>query len=155
PGWVIARVGKTDIAGVIERVTKQFHDSTLLELRLSRAVGSRLQGRTGSTVQVEFLDGADKKVALELQRAAPRGRAIHLGNLPEQFVWSEWRKVRPDIGYVRFNMFMDPEGLAATMADAIQACARCKGFVIDVRGNPGGIGGLAMGVAGWFTDKAG
>src|SRR5262249_26763606 len=154
PGWVITRIGKTDIAPVIARVGKQFKDSTLLELRLTRSVSSRLQGRTGSTVHVEFLDAADKKVALELERPTQRGKAIRLGNLPEQFVWSEWRKVQ-NVGYVRFNMFMDPEGLADTMASAVKGCEGCKGFVIDLRGNPGGIGGLAMGVAGWFTDKSG
>ena len=36
----------------------------------------------------------------------------------------------------------------------MNACRDCKGFVIDVRGNPGGIGGLAMGVAGWFIDQS-
>jgi carboxyl-terminal processing protease len=155
PGWVITRVGKTDIAPVIERVSKQFKDSTLLGLRLTRAVGGRLQGRTGSTVHVEFLDGADKKVGLDLERAKPRGKVVQMGNLPSQFVWSEWRKPRPDVGYVRFNMFMDPEGLADTMASATAGCKRCKGFIVDVRGNPGGIGGLAMGVAGWFIDEKG
>jgi carboxyl-terminal processing protease len=155
PGWVIAKVGKTDVAPVIGRVSKQFKDSTLLELRLSRAVGSRLQGPTGSTVHVEFLDAKDKKVSLDLERARPRGKQVQLGNLPAQFVWSEWHKARPDVGYVRFNMFMDPESLADTMASAVKSCAGCKGFVIDVRGNPGGIGGLAMGVAGWFTDQSG
>jgi carboxyl-terminal processing protease len=155
PGWVITRVGKSVIAPMIERVTNQFRDSTLLDMRLTRSVGSRLQGSTGSKVQVEFLDGADQKVTLDLERVLPRGKVIRLGNLPAQFVWSEWRKARPDIGYVRFNMFMDPETLASTMAQAIRGCADCKGFVIDLRGNPGGLGGLAMGVAGWFTDKQG
>lgn len=155
PGWVITRVGKADPAPMIARITKQFKDSTLLDLRLSRAVDSRLHGRTGTKVQVEFLDGADKSVTLELERAQPRGKVSRLGNVPPQFVWSEWRKARPDVGYVRFNMFLEPEGLAATMSDAVKGCADCKGFVIDLRGNPGGIGGLAMGVAGWFMDQSG
>ncbi|HEY1343038.1 MAG TPA: S41 family peptidase [Bryobacteraceae bacterium] len=39
--------------------------------------------------------------------------------------------------------------------DAVKSCRDCKGFVIDLRGNPGGIGGLAMGVGAWFIDKPG
>src|ERR1700683_382602 len=35
---------------------------------------------------------------------------------------------------------------------AIQDCAKCDGLIIDLRGNPGGIGGMAMGMAGWLTD---
>jgi carboxyl-terminal processing protease len=50
---------------------------------------------------------------------------------------------------------MDPEALSKTFEDAVTGCANCKGFVIDVRGNPGGIGGLAMGIAGWFIDRSG
>jgi carboxyl-terminal processing protease len=155
PGWVITRIGKNDLAPVIERVGKQFKNSTLLDLRLTRAVSLRLQGRAGSTVHVGFLDAADKKVEFDLQRAQPRGTEVRLGNLPVQYVWSEWRKVKPEVGYVRFNMFMDPEPLIETMASAITGCRDCKGFIIDLRGNPGGVGGLAMGVAGWFTDQSG
>jgi carboxyl-terminal processing protease len=32
---------------------------------------------------------------------------------------------------------------------------KAKGFVIDLRGNHGGIGGMAMGAAGWFTSQRG
>ncbi len=28
---------------------------------------------------------------------------------------------------------------------------KAKGFIIDLRGNPGGIGFMATGAAGWFT----
>jgi len=35
----------------------------------------------------------------------------------------------------------------------VQDCAKCDGLVIDLRGNPGGIGAMAMGMAGFLTDK--
>ena len=37
--------------------------------------------------------------------------------------------------------------------NAIQDCAKCDGIVIDLRGNPGGIGAMAMGMAGFLVDK--
>jgi carboxyl-terminal processing protease len=52
-------------------------------------------------------------------------------------------------------MFMDAELIANTIKGAVEDCRECKGFVIDLRGNPGGIGGLALGVAGWFVDQSG
>ena len=76
-----------------------------------------------------------------------------LGYLPPMYFWVESRKVKPDVGYIRFNMFFEAETLVKTVEDMVKSCADCKGIVIDVRGNPGGIGGLAMGVAGWFIDK--
>jgi C-terminal processing protease CtpA/Prc len=29
------------------------------------------------------------------------------------------------------------------------------GIILDLRGNPGGIGGMAMGISGYFLDKPG
>ena len=39
--------------------------------------------------------------------------------------------------------------------DAVQQCAHCDGIVIDLRGNPGGIGAMAMGMAGWLVKQTG
>jgi carboxyl-terminal processing protease len=154
-GWEILRIGETEIPPLVKRIQEEFKDPTLLDLRLSRSVMSHFEGNTGSTVAAEFLDGAGSKVSILLERVKPRGKIVRLGNLPPEPVWSEWRRLLRDIGYVRFNIFLDPEGLAKTMADAIGGCRDCRGFVLDLRGNPGGIGGLAMGVAGWFTDQSG
>ena len=38
---------------------------------------------------------------------------------------------------------------------AVTDCAHCSGLIIDLRGNPGGIGGMAMGMAGYLVDKPG
>lgn len=155
PGWEIVRINGREMATVLAGIRKEFAGSTLLDIRLTRSVLSRMQGGSGSTVQIDFLDGRDQAVSLKLERAQPRGRIASLGNFPGDYFWAEWRKVRPDVAYVRFNQFMDPETLTKTVEEAVKGCRDCSGFVIDVRGNPGGIGGLAMGVAGWFVDRSG
>jgi carboxyl-terminal processing protease len=154
PGWEIARIEGKELDPMLKRVGERFKSSTTLDLRLTRAVLARLQGATASPVKVEFVDGTGKAVSLELDRARPRGKLVSFGNLPAQHVWAEWRKVG-DVAYVAFNMFMDAELIAKTMQEAVEGCAGCKGFVVDVRGNPGGVGGIASGVAGWFVDRAG
>ena len=155
PGWEIVRIGGKKMAPVLERIRGQYRSSTMLEIRETRSALNRLQGATGSRVHLDLVDGAGTPVALDVERAAPRGKLVHFGNMPQQHVWSEWRKARPDVGYVRFNEFLDPEGVAKTVEDAVKGCAGCRGFVIDLRGNPGGLGALAMGVAGWFVDRSG
>jgi carboxyl-terminal processing protease len=37
----------------------------------------------------------------------------------------------------------------------VESCKKCDGFIIDLRGNPGGLGAMAMGMAGWFIDQPG
>jgi carboxyl-terminal processing protease len=155
PGWEIVGIDGKELAPVLARIGSQFASSTLLDIRLTRAVLARLQGPGGSSAHLDLRDGSDRVVAMDVERAAPRGKLVTFGNLPPQHVWAESRKPRPDVGYVGFNMFMDAELIANTMNGAVEGCRECKGFVIDVRGNPGGIGGLALGLAGWFVDQSG
>ena len=71
------------------------------------------------------------------------------------YVWSEARRVAEGVGYIAFNMFMDPENVMRTAGDAIQSCMECRGLIIDLRGNPGGIAAMALGLAGWFVRDEG
>ena len=58
-----------------------------------------------------------------------------------------------NIGYVKFNIFLDPARVMNLFGEAVQSCKTCQGFIVDLRGNPGGIGAMATGMAGWFIDK--
>jgi carboxyl-terminal processing protease len=60
-----------------------------------------------------------------------------------------------NIGYIAFNMFLDPARLMPAFEEAIKNFQRADGVIIDIRGNPGGIGIMAMGLAGWFIDQPG
>jgi carboxyl-terminal processing protease len=155
PGWEILRVDGRDLAPAIERIAVSFHDSTLLDLRLSRAVLARLGGAAGKPVDVEFLDGADRRVPVRMDRVMPRGALVKLGSLPPSYFWQESKMVRPDVAYIRFSVFFDPDALTKTFAAMVKGCGNCSGFVVDLRGNPGGLGALAMGIGGWFVDKSG
>ena len=41
----------------------------------------------------------------------------------------------------------------ASFQQTVENCKTCDGLIIDLRGNPGGIGGMAMGMAGFLVDK--
>ena len=41
----------------------------------------------------------------------------------------------------------------STYNSAIKSFMKADGIIIDVRGNPGGIIGMAMGIAGWFASE--
>ncbi len=155
PGWEILRVDDREMKEVLQLIQKNFKDSTLLDLRLSRTVLYRLTGPVNESVHVEFLDGGGQHRKVALDRVMPRGTVVKLGSFPPFYFWLESKKVRPDVEYIRFNAFFDPDTVSGAFADAVKSCPKCSGFVVDLRGNPGGLGGLAMGVGGWFIDKNG
>ncbi|MGB9457569.1 MAG: S41 family peptidase [Bryobacteraceae bacterium] len=155
PGWEIERVDGKALEPGLRKIDRNFRDSTLHDLMLERAVSARLAGGEGSQVKVSFRNTRGQKTTLDIGRARPRGAEFSFGNLPPLYFWVESRMVRPDVGYLRFNLFFEPETLNKAVEKAVKDCTACRGFVIDLRGNPGGIGGLALGVAGWFLDRPG
>ena len=154
-GWQILQIDGKDVAGPIESVTRTYQHSTLRDLMLARAIASRLGGSSDGKVRVRFLDGAGKTTDLSLAEAPPRGVRTKFGLLPTQYVWFDSRKMDGNTGYFAFNMFLDPARLMPAFEDAMKRFAHADGVIVDVRGNPGGIGIMAMGLAGWFLDKPG
>ncbi|HYV62516.1 MAG TPA: S41 family peptidase [Bryobacteraceae bacterium] len=149
PGWQIERAGGKDIKPIIDQARS---NPAIHELQLTRALQARLSGSIGGTVEAAFLDGPGKLVDLKLNLTVPRGALSAFGNLPAQHVWFESRKIATT-AYVRFNLFLDLPRVMAGFQQAVESCKPCDGLIIDLRGNPGGIGGMAMGMAGYLVDK--
>ena len=149
-GWEILQVRGRPLAPVIRRIDQAYRSSTLRDFHLRRAVLSRLSGNIGDRIPMVFLDCSDREAALDVPLARPRGNRTVFGYLGPQFVWFESRKLDRNIGYMSFNLFLDPANLAREFGEAVQSCLRCAGIMIDLRGNPGGMGAMSMGMAGWF-----
>ncbi|MGD0436021.1 MAG: S41 family peptidase [Bryobacteraceae bacterium] len=154
PGWKILKIAGADLGPITAKLSETYGKSSLHELMTRRAILSRLAGGAGGSIDVEFLDGDNRRVSKTLPQGEPRGPLVQFGYLYPSHVWFASSRVGGGyIGYVSFNMFLDPQRLMTQFADAVQSCAKCDGFVIDLRGNPGGIGAMAMGMAGWFIDQ--
>ena len=150
PGWILASAGGDAVKPVIARAlaNPQIH-----ELQLTRALLARLSGSPGETVKAEFLDGRDQTIPVGLQLAEPRGELALFGNLPPTYVWYEDRRVGQAV-YVRFNIFLDIPRIIPAFERSLQSCSGCRGLILDLRGNPGGIGGMAMGMAGFLVEES-
>jgi C-terminal processing protease CtpA/Prc len=83
------------------------------------------------------------------------GKLVTFGNLPEQRIIFESRQLSSGAGYIRFNEFLDPVSIMPQVEAALKKFAKAPGVILDLRGNPGGIGIMAMGIAGFFVDKPG
>lgn len=145
PGWVLVRV--RSLAGERHPVARGPGGKEVL--------ASLLAGPLQESVEADFESPTGEQFAVILARQEPRGRKVRFGNLPEQRVWIETIPVAPQVGRLRFNAFLDPEHLMPAIEQAVNACRHCRGFIIDLRGNPGGLAAMATGVAGWFMSERG
>jgi carboxyl-terminal processing protease len=151
PGWVVISVDAKDLGPAIQKLKT---DPGIHEIALERAMLARLTGPIGGSIEVAFLKGLDSGVTvIDLPLAAPRGQLAKFGNLPPMRVWTETKRLG-NTGYIRFNMFLDLVHVMSSFSDTVNSCLKqCDGLIIDLRGNPGGIGGMAMGMAGFLLDK--
>jgi carboxyl-terminal processing protease len=148
-GWIVFSVNAKPLGPIIEKLNS---DPEIHELALERAVHARLTGVVGNSMTVVFLDGSNAQVSRDLELTPERGQAARFGNLPPMHVFFESKRFG-NTGYVRFNMFLDLVRVMGSFGSAVQGCMECDGLIVDLRGNPGGIGGMAMGMAGWLVDK--
>jgi carboxyl-terminal processing protease len=149
PGWQIERTHGIDLEPLIKQARS---NPAIHELQLTRAVLARLSGPVGGTLDAAFLDASGKTVNVTLGLTMPRGTLSAFGNLPAQYVWFE-SQLMGQTEYIRFNLFLDLPRVMASFQQAVESCKTCDGLIIDLRGNPGGIGGMAMGMAGFLVDK--
>ncbi len=155
PGWEIVRIDDEEIAPLLERLDKALAGHHSISLIRNRAVMARLQGDQGDTVQVDLIDGAGAEVSHTLILGAVRGVAATLGNLPTVYVWSETELLDGNIGYFRFNYFLGIMEIMPAYNAAMTEFLDSSGIIIDLRGNPGGLGGMAMGMSGWLIQEKG
>lgn len=150
PGWEILKIARTELGPVVAKLNQTYAGSSLRDLMLRRAILGRLEGAAGAA-QIEFLDGDGKHVSKTIEPGQPKGELVQFGYLNPIQVWFKSSRVGDgNIGYVAFNAFLDAQRLMTFFGEAVQSCEKCQGFIVDLRGNPGGIGIMAMGMAGWF-----
>jgi carboxyl-terminal processing protease len=153
PGWIVRRIDDADIPSLLPSIEKEFEGNPRKDLYLARSVIGRLHGAIGDTLRVSFLDERDRPVERILALAEEPGKKIVFGNFPPFYLRTEAKTLDGRIGYFSFSVFFDPLTLMPEYESAMRSFMDAPGVVIDIRGNPGGIGAIPIGMAGWFIDE--
>jgi carboxyl-terminal processing protease len=155
-GWIVQSIGATAVSETLAPITARVPER-LAQLQAWRLAVPRLRGPSGSSVDVTFVDGAGATVTKSIERRRESGQPVTVGSLPTMYVRvSSSLKATPGggtAGVIGFNVWMtavDPE-----FQKAIDRFRSADGVVIDLRGNPGGLAAMIMGLAGHFmTERA-
>ena len=167
PGWRVVAIAGTPIVDLL-RTLRDGHGrpeanrtgadgaaDRLLNVEAWRIAQTRLRGRPGSTVDVTFENGQGAPVRVSVERRPEQGQPVTVGSLPTMFVRVESeRKQTPGgktAGVIRFNVWM--AAVDALFQKAVDEFRAADGVVIDLRGNPGGLAGMMMGISGHFVGE--
>jgi len=145
---VVAPIDDTPAAkaGVLANdIITKLDDDQVQGLTLNQAV-EKMRGPVNTKIKLTIMrKGADKPLELSITRDVIRVRS------------ARWNVQGDDIGYIRLTQFNEQttEGLKKGIAD-IQSKVpedKLKGYVLDLRNNPGGLLDQAISVADAFLQK--
>lgn len=151
-GWILEAVNGCPLAPRLARIPKDTESRRAALLAYSAAT-SALAGPIGDSARVTLRDGNGRLRNVAIPRMAERGTTAKFGNLPPFHADLDFEKVRQGnrtVGVIRFNIWMPV--LGAQFDAAIDSLRDADAIVLDIRGNFGGVGGMAMGFAGHFLD---
>lgn len=152
PGWIVEEVEGIDV-GDIDLPELDSIDRHALVVEAQRGMDRRLSGLPGSRMSMVVRDAADVSHELSVRLAAPEGHFSQFGNMPPMFARLDSRVLHPDVdvavGVIGFNVWL-PQ-LARPFDRGIDAMRDADGIILDLRGNPGGLGGMVMGIGGHFV----
>lgn len=153
PGYVLTHIREKPIADLVEKMKAGTHDLQGLKTMVRLGVGPVLAGPEGSELVLGYRDADDKTGTVTLKRTAVTGTPSKFGELPTIYVENEQSRLEGGIGYIRFNIFLMPILAQVTAMVQEMRQAGAPAIILDLRGNPGGIGVLAPAVARSFFGK--
>ena len=154
PGWVIDAIDGKNVDSAFASLPDAM-PRRLFNVEVWRRTESQLRGPVGSQVRVTFRDGSDKALPVTLTRQREQGQPAKVGTLPTMFVRLESESRRTpagnSAGVIRFNVWM--AAVDALFQKAMDGHRSAAGIVIDLRGNPGGLAAMLMGISGHFLTE--
>jgi len=156
PGETIIRIGDVDPSKSLRLI------GAVPEAGRPRALLEALHGfnhatspSPGATVRVRVADGSGKISEHTVVAVPAKGTVSQFGNLPPLTGRVVSRKVggssSPCVGVIAFNIWLP--ALVPEIEKGMDGLTSCAGIVVDLRGNPGGVGAMVMGFGGYFVDS--
>jgi carboxyl-terminal processing protease len=114
-----------------------------------------LNPAVGDTVSVMVTAPRGKPARYSMVATQGEGTLSQFGNLPPIAGLVTVERVQSPtpgkcVGVIAFNIWLP--ALVPDLERAVDSVRTCDGIVIDVRGNPGGVGAMVMGFGGYFVD---
>ena len=157
-GDALLQIDDRDISELLSELKESEVHEEMLPFVLRRTVLAALRGAPESSVQMRWRDSSGEERQGELTRTPRTGSLVKMGNLPSIEVVYQDRVMETEsgrrVGYIYFNIFLGDvvQRFAKSMERFVEEGV--DGVIVDLRGNPGGLGAMSRGMAGHFIFDA-
>ena len=150
-GHVILKVDKHDITEAIARLAASDLSEGYKRAYMYTAALRALAGPAGAQRVVAYLDERDRKREASLTLLpSTEEMSEPVGVFPGVPMRFETRRLG-DVGYVHFNIWVVPQ--MEKLRRAVREFSDTRAIIFDLRGNQGGLGIMATGLAGLLSEK--
>ena len=150
PGFVIQQVDARNITQAIARLAKSDLGEGYKRVYMNAAALSALEGPAGAARRVSYLDARDRPGVATLTLLPSRDEMSEpFGNFPAVPTHFETRRFG-EVGYIRFNIWVVSQ--MEKLRRAVRELSDTRALVFDLRGNQGGLGIMAVGLAGLLSE---
>ncbi|HKX33353.1 MAG TPA: S41 family peptidase [Blastocatellia bacterium] len=155
-GFIIKRIDGAEAASLQKEAASRAEQRNWLPSFKRRMVArnllNRIGGRPGTVVRLQYLGEDTHLREVAIERELQTGELSQpLGNFPAILTEFEKKRLANGLGYIRFNYFMMP--VMEKVRTALREFKDAPGIIFDLRGNGGGVAGLAPGIVGYLESK--
>ena len=155
-GWELLRIGSLDMAAMVAAAASVSDPRVrrAAQLQVSMRAAAASFGTAGEQVALVVRDGHGARRVFDLVHWEWKGEIVRYGPLPPQHFSFEHHRYADEAGctgVIRFSVWMTP--LLPHLERAMGDLRSCRGIVLDLRGNSGGIAALVMGASGFFVSE--
>ena len=153
PGMVLRSVNGESVAELLDQIRAVELFESAVPSYWIQAIGNRMLGSPGETISVGAnVGGLSRTKQYEFELEPYSGlMSVPLGNVGPMPMSLETEMGEGQVAYLRFDLWIPT--LMEEMRRFIRSLdEETEGLIIDLRGNPGGIGMMATGLAGMLVD---
>ena len=152
-GVEILKLRGEDLRPVVKTVREVYEETAHAGLYLAHTLNAYFSGAVGDELPLEIrMDGQIENVKIVLRK--PKGKYMDLLNLTDIYFQYESQIINGNIGYVAFNTFL-LDAKIAFEKDLSTIFKQTDGLIIDLRGNPGGLGLISVSLANRLISEKG
>lgn len=150
-GWELVAVGQRPVRAILEQVGSHKGGVLSPHVMQSRTAEQIASVPVGEAAYFGFLDDANKARVLKVVGEPQAGVEVKWGNLPPVQLELRREMLPGNIGYMYISIWFDPTRTVKFVQESMAEFKDANGIIIDVRGNPGGMGAMAMAVGSFFV----